>query len=36
MIYINCDGDLVEININDFLTDGDYYKELMKGKGETP
>ena len=31
MLYINCDGDLVEININDFITDSDYYKAIMKG-----
>ena len=26
-------GTLLEININDFLTDSDYYKELLYIKG---
>lgn len=38
MIIRNYDGNLVEININDFLTDLDYYKEvinLIKGYDNT-
>ena len=30
MIVINEDGNLVEININDYLTDTEYYNKLIK------
>lgn len=36
MLYIRYDGTLVEININDYLTDADYYKEIMKIMGSRP
>jgi len=29
MLFINCDGKLIEINIKDYLTDKDYYKEII-------
>ena len=30
MIVINQDGNLVEININDYLTDTEYYNTIIK------
>ena len=32
MLYRNNSGNLIEININDFLTDIDYYKEVINIK----
>jgi len=29
MLYRNSDGKLVEININDYLTDKEYYKKII-------
>jgi hypothetical protein len=29
MIFRDKNGKLVEININDYITDGEYYKKLM-------
>uniref|UniRef100_A0A6C0AYC1 Uncharacterized protein n=1 Tax=viral metagenome TaxID=1070528 RepID=A0A6C0AYC1_9ZZZZ len=34
MLFRKYNGELVEININDFLTDTDYYKEIMGIKYE--
>ena len=32
MLFRKYNGELVEININDFLTDNDYYKKIMRIK----
>ena len=36
MLFRLANGNLVEININEFLTDADYYKEIIRVKGRTP
>lgn len=33
MLIRSSGGGLVEININDFLTDEEYYKEIIRIKG---
>ena len=32
MIFRTNDGRLIELNINDFITDSEYYNEIMKLK----
>lgn len=29
MLFRKCDGSLIEININDYLTDSDYYNKII-------
>ena len=36
MLIRSANGKLIEINIKDYLTDADYYKEILKIKGLAP
>lgn len=36
MLIRSANGNLVEINVNDYLTDADYYKEIIRIKGLAP